>query len=165
MANAEYDAHLAELRRLYVESTPRQRYGMGRNRITNPEHGPNVLVACVSAVEGLARSLAMHQDALSRVSASDVKPELSAIYPQYKHKGTEELIEQYLKRAGLPSPPEYFGEDTWERLHYAVEYRNVLAHECTYLGQDRSPALIEACQQILDKLAAAGGLLEQSALD
>ena len=158
MASAEYDAHLAELRRLYVEATPRQRYGMGRNLINNPKHGPNVLVACVSAVEGLARSLAMHQDALARVSAADVKSELSAIYPRYKHKGAEELIEQYLAIAGLPSPRQYFGEDTWEQLHYAVEYRNVLAHECTYLGQDRSPALIEACQRVLHRLAEAGGL-------
>lgn len=158
MADAEYEAHLAELRKLYVEATPRQRYGMGRNRIKNPEHGPNVLVACVSAVEGLARSLAMHQDALSRVKAPEVKAELAAIYPQYKRKGAEELIEQYLKGVGLPGPSQYFGEATWERLHYAIAYRNVLAHECTYLGQDRSPALIEACQEVLHKLAAAGGL-------
>lgn len=158
MANAEYDAHLAELRKLYVEATPRQRYGIGRDRINNPEHGPNVLVACVSAVEGLARSLAMHQDALSRVGASKLKAELSAIYPRYKHKGPEELIEHYLKGAGLPSPLQFFGEDAWEGLHYAVEYRNVLAHECTYLGQDRSPALIQSCQEVLHKLAAAGDL-------
>ncbi len=158
MANAGYDAHLAELRNLYVEATPRQRYRIGRDRIDNPEHGPNVLVACVSAVEGLARSLAMHQDVLSRVSASDVKNEVSAVYSRYKHKGPEELIEQFLRSAGLPSPSQYFGEDAWERMHYAIEYRNVLAHECTYLGQDRSPALIEACQHVLHKLAAAGGL-------
>ena len=157
MANAEYDVELANLRKIYVEATPRQRYSIGRQRIQNLEHGPNVLVACVSAVEGLARSLAMHTEALS-AKPTDVKSKLSAIYPNYKHKAAEELIEQYLFSAGLPKPADFFGADTWERFHYAIQFRNVLAHECTYLGQHRSPALIEASQQVLHKLAQAAGL-------
>src|SRR5206468_2754030 len=145
MANVDYDQHLAELRKSYVEATPGQRYSIARQRIENLEHGPNVLVACVAAVEGLARSLAMHREALRGAKPLDLKAQLSAIYPKYKWKGPEELIEQYLLDQGLASAPNFFGGDTWERLHYAIEYRNVLAHECTYLGQDRSPALIEAC--------------------
>jgi hypothetical protein len=100
----------------------------------------------------------MHCDALSRVKATELKTELSVIYPKYKRKGAEELIEQFLAAGGLPPANEFFGEDTWGRFHYAVEYRNVLSHECTYLGQDRSPALIESCEAILHKLAAAAGL-------
>ena len=148
---SDYDQHLAELRKLYVEATPRQRYGIAQQRIANPEHGPNVLVACVSAVEGLARSLTMHLHASS-------KADLSRLYPTYKWRGPAELIEQYLSERRLPSPSDHFGDAVWERFLYAVEYRNVLAHECTYLGQDRSPSLVEACQAILHKLAATAGL-------
>jgi len=68
------------------------------------------------------------------------------------------LIKQYLAEKRLPSPVEFFGNDTWERFQYAIEYRNVLAHECTYIGDDRSLALIEACQAVLRKIAAAAGL-------
>ena len=153
---SDYDQHLAELRKLYVEATPRQRYGIAQQRITNPEHGPNVLVACVSAVEGLARSLAMHLHA-------STKADLSSLYPKYKWRGPAELIEQYLFERGLPSPRDHFGGEVWERFLYAVEYRNVLAHECTYLGQDRSPSLIDACETILHKLAATAGLKAASA--
>ncbi len=158
MANADYEQHLAELRKSYIEATPRQRYSIARQRIEHLEHGPNVLVACVAAVEGLARSLAMHREASRGAKTRDLKAHLSAIYSKYKWKRPEELIKQYLLDEGLPAPPESFGNDTWERLHYAIEYRNVLAHECTYLGQDRFPALIEACQIVLHKLAAIGGL-------
>ena len=100
----------------------------------------------------------MHRDALSRLQAGELKSELSAIYPKYKRTGAEQLIEQFLVAGGFPTPNEFFGQETWDRFHYAVEYRNVLAHECTYLGQDRLPSLIKACEAVLHKLAAAGGL-------
>ena len=157
MADMNYDQDLTNLRKNYVEATPRQRYSVGRQRIEHLEHGPNVLVACVSAVEGLARSLAMHCDA-AMAKPPALKSYLSTIYPKYKRKGPEDLIAQYLAGKGLPKPAEFFGRATWQRFHYAIEYRNVLAHECTYLGQDRSPALIEACQTVLHRLAVAAGL-------
>ena len=158
MTDADYEDHLAELRKIYIEATPRQRYSIAKQRIDNLEHGPNVLVACVSAVEGLARSLAMHGKVLGKVIPSEIKPELSAIYPEFKRLGAESLVAEYLSGSGLPTPAEYFGPETWQRFHYAIEYRNVLVHECTYLGQDRSPELIEACQSVLHKLAKAAGL-------
>ena len=151
MDSADFDEHVTKLRKVYVEATPRQRYSIAQQRIERPEHGPNVLVASVSAVEGLARSLAMHRRA-------QTKAELSALYPKYKWRGPEELVEEYLLAGGLAAAAEYFGGEVWERFRYAVEYRNVLAHECTSLGQDRSPALIEACHTVLHMLAAAAGL-------
>ena len=72
--------------------------------------------------------------------------------------GAEELIDEYLASGGLPIPPAYFGSDFWGRFQYAIEYRNVLVRECTYLSHNRSPALIEACHTVLHKLAAAAGL-------
>jgi hypothetical protein len=84
--------------------------------------------------------------------------ELTAIYPTYKWRGPEQLIVEYLKEIGLPEPAEFFGTGIWESFRFAVEYRNVLVHECTYLGSDRSLGLIASCEHVLHKLAAAGGL-------
>jgi hypothetical protein len=151
MSTPDYESELASLRRSYVEATPRQRFSIAKQRIQYPEHGPNILVASVSAVEGFARCLAMH------CYATD-KSALSALYPEYRHKGAEELINEYLGKRGLGDPTVFFGGEIWKRFHYAVEYRNLLAHECTYLGQDRSPALVEACRVVLEKLAASHGL-------
>ena len=151
MDDAEIEERLTELRRLYVEATPRQRLHIAKQRLEFPEHGPNVLIAAVSAVEGFARSITMHCRAGS-------KPELSAIYSQYKFKAPEELISEYLERRPLGSPDTFFDRDDWRLFQFAVKYRNVLAHECTYLGQDISPALISATRRVLSKLAATQGL-------
>jgi hypothetical protein len=86
------------------------------------------------------------------------KAELSAVYPRYRNKGAEELIEEFLSVRGLGSADDFFGSGTWKRFRYAVQYRNLLAHECTYLGQDMSPRLIEACRGVLESLAKTQGL-------
>ena len=147
----DFEAELSQLRRSYIEATPRQRLSIAQRRMRFPEHGPNVLVASVSAVEGFARCLAMHRRA-------NTKPELSAIYPAYRFKGAEDLISEYLSDRKLGEPADFFGNDTWELFKFAVEYRNLLAHECTYLGQDLSPALVEACRSVLNGLAVSQGL-------
>lgn len=41
----------------------------------------------------------------------------------------------------------------------AVDYRNLLAHECTYLGLDKFPSLIDGCEEILEKLVELAGLV------
>jgi hypothetical protein len=51
----------------------------------------------------------------------------------------------------------FFGEDTWKCFVYAVDYRNLLVHECTYLGLDVFPSLIEACEAVLNKLEKLAG--------
>ena len=145
------EEHLSELRRLYVEATPRQRLHIAKQRLEFPEHGPNVLIATVSAVEGFARSIAMHCRAGS-------KAELTAIYPQYKFKAPEELIAEYLQSRNLGTPETFFDPESWRLFKIAVKYRNVLAHECTYLGQDKSPSLILAARDVLSKLAETQGL-------
>ena len=111
MGSDDFDEHVAELRKSYVEATPRQRYSIAQQRIEHPEHGPNVLVASVSAVEGLARSLAMHRRA-------QTKAELSALYPKYKWRSPEELVEEYLLGGGLGNAAAYFGGEIWERFRY-----------------------------------------------
>jgi hypothetical protein len=81
----DYKAELDQLRRSYIEASPRQRFSIARQRIRYPEHGPNILVANVSAVESFARCLAMHCHAKSKAA-------LSELYPTYRFKGAEELI-------------------------------------------------------------------------
>jgi hypothetical protein len=151
MVDSEIESHLADLRCLYVEATPRQRLSVAKQRIQNPEHDPNRLIAYVSAVEGFARTLCMHLHAKS-------KAELSAIYPEYRWRGAEELIVEYLAAKGFGAPATHFEEGVWDLFCYAVQYRNLLAHECTYLGLDRSPGLIDACRTVLRKLAGHEGL-------
>ena len=151
MAVPEIESHLAELRSLYIEATSRQRLSVAKQRILNPEQDPNRLIAYVSAVEGFARSLCMHLRAKS-------KPELSAVYSEYRMRGAEDLVLEYLTKKGFDAPESEFGADAWELFRYAVQYRNLLAHECTYLGLDKSPALVDACRTVLRKLAAHEGL-------
>ena len=151
MVDSEIESHLAELRQHYVEATPRQRLSVARQRILNPEHDPNRLIAYVSAVEGFARTLCMHL----RVKS---KAELAALYPQYRWRSAEELIREYLTAKGVVDPATQFEEGAWGLFCYAVQYRNLLAHECTYLGLDKSPALVNACRIVLRKLAAYEGL-------
>lgn len=148
---AEIEAHLVDLRRSYVEALPKQRLHVGKQRISNPEHDPNRLIAYVSATEGFARSLCMHQHART-------KAELSAIYSQFERRGVLSLIGEYLKKKSLGEPRDHFGSEIWQLFGYAVEYRNLLAHECTYLGQDSSPRLIDACRAVLKTLAKDEGL-------
>jgi hypothetical protein len=147
----DYEAHLEQLRELYIKATPRQRLGIAVQRISNPDHGPNLLVAYVSALEGFARCLAMHQEGQS-------KTELCAIYPKYRNMSTEQLITEYLQKKIDSDPLSFFGQGIWKMIRYAVKYRNLLAHECTYLGQDKHSDLIAACAQALRKLADVEGL-------
>ena len=81
------------------------------------------------------------------------KAELSSVYPDYRSKGAEELIEEFLSIRELGTAASFFGPVTWKRFGYAVQYRNLLVHECTYLGQDLSPQLIESCRAVLESLA------------
>ena len=147
----EIEKHLVDLRRSYVEALPRQRLSVAKQRINNPHHDPNRLIAYVSAAEGFARSLCLHH-------RGQTKEQLSALYPEYERRGPQALIGEYLTAKSLGTPRDHFGADTWKLFGYAVDYRNLLAHECTYLGQDRSPQLIDACRKVLQTLVKDAGL-------
>jgi hypothetical protein len=80
------------------------------------------------------------------------------MYRRYRDRAPKSLIEEYLRAKGKNDPKNFFGEDNWKLFGYAVDYRNLLAHECTYLGLDKFPSLIEACEAVLEKLVQLGGL-------
>jgi hypothetical protein len=150
-ADIDYVAELDKIRNNYVTAAPRQRLSIIRQRLEDHHFGPNLLVTAVSAVEALARSLAMHHRART-------KAELKKLYPKYRDRSPKTLINEYLRDKGIADAHAYFGEDNWRLFSYAVEYRNLLAHECTYLGLDKFPSLIEACNAVVNKLAALGGV-------
>ena len=86
------------------------------------------------------------------------KAELKALYGKYRDREAKSLVTEYLSSQGKTNPADVFGSDTWRKFGYAVSYRNMLVHECTYLGQDKYPHLIEACKVVLDNLAGLAGL-------
>lgn len=147
----DYVAELLKIRDTYAILTPRQRLSVIRQRLDDHHFGPNRLVTSVSAVEALARSLAMHHCARS-------KADLKKLYSKYRDRLPKTLVAEYLKARGIGDPTSFFGEDNWKLFGYAVEYRNLVAHECTYLGLDKFPSLIEACEAVLEKLSQLGGL-------
>ena len=148
-ANVDYVADLATIRESYISATPQQRLHIIRQRLEDHHFGPNRLVTAVSAVEALARCLLQHVGARS-------KADLRANYPRYKKWVATSLVREYLAKRGVTDPSAFLEQDNWKLLGYAVEFRNVLVHECTYLGLDKFPSLIEACEVVLAKLVALG---------
>jgi len=141
----DYVADLVMLRERYVSATPGQRLSIIHQRLEDHHFGANRLVTSVSAVEGLARTLAMHEHASSKAG-------LGLLYPKYRYRKPEGLVREYFVAKGISDPAAHLQEDTWRLFGYAVQYRNLLAHECTYLGLQKFPSLIEACEEVLAAL-------------
>ena len=141
----DYVSDLKMLREHYVSATPSQRLSIILQRLEDHHFGANRLITSVSAVEGLARTLVMHEHTLS-------KAELVPLYPKYRYRKPEGLVREYFLSKGISDPAAHLQQDTWRLFGYAVEYRNLLAHECTYLGLQKFPSLIEACEEVLAAL-------------
>lgn len=137
---------LERLRESYVTATPRQRLSVVRQRLDNPRANPNVLVTHVAAVEALARSLVMNSYAKS-------KEELKSIYPKFRYRKAQTLVADYLELKGRSDPAAFFGEGTWANFKHAVNYRNLLVHESTYLANYKFDPLVIACEEVLKKMA------------
>lgn len=150
-AMPELAARLLRLREQYVTATPRQRLAKARQRILNVHAYPNQLVTHVSAVEGVARALLMHERAKAKV-------ELRAIYGKYKNREAHTLVAEYLAAKGFPDPAASIGANEWQQFRHAVDYRNLLVHECTYLGLEKFDLLVNGCNAVLAKLAQVAGL-------
>jgi hypothetical protein len=155
-ADIDYMAELINIRENYVTVNPRQRLSVIRQRLEDHHFGPNRLITAVSAAEALARSLAMNHRASTKV-------ELKKLYSKYRDRSPKTLVHEYLKDKGVSDAKAFFEEDNWQLFGYAVEYRNLLAHECTCLGLDKFPSLIEACEAVVNKLAKLGGIREKQA--
>jgi hypothetical protein len=139
-----------ELRKMYVKATLRQRYGVAIQRIDNPGLGPSLLVNVVSALEGFSRAVAM------RGLVTDGVP-LEQAYKRLKHLGAVDLLVDHVCPKYRVAPRDAFGSGAWDQLPEAVEFRNLLIHEATYLNGGTSKRLIAASRHTLDTLAALSG--------
>ena len=137
----DYRNHLKELRKLYYRSNPEQRIHVARQRLDNPEHGPNLIVTYASAIEGILRSLVVWKDTTTNQPSQKT-------YDKYKYKDVPSLFTKYLKQTQA-SKESIVSEETYELVRFALKYRHLLVHECTYLGQDKYTELIEACEKFL----------------
>jgi hypothetical protein len=146
-------AHADELLRKYATATPAARLRAIRQRLASaePEMGSTRLVTIVSAVEALARSLIVHA-AGRPASTAEMR------HRQFRAAGPVELVEEVLRLRGVPAAPQQFGRDVWEMFEAATRYRDLIVHECTYVGQDRHPHLIAAATAVLRGLIALAGL-------
>jgi hypothetical protein len=139
----EYDKHLKELRESYRRLLPRQRVKIAKERITNPDAGANEIIIKVSAIEGILRSLLIWKlNESERPSAS--------LYGKYRNANVDSLYEDLCIALNVER---LVTDECFEVVKYAVSYRNLLAHECTYLGQDTYPSLIKSCDDMLFELA------------
>lgn len=140
-----YVDELNNLRDVYVSVPPRARLNVIRRRLAQPEIGPTRLVTIVSAVEALARSIAVRARNIDGT-------EISIIYATYRYKDPKVLVAEVLKLHDFSEPAIYFMSDTWLLFGHAVDFRNLVVHECTYLGQDKYPSLIEASEEVLSAM-------------
>ena len=148
-----YVTELSDLRSVYVSANPQSRLYVIRQRLAQSEIGPTRLVTIVSAVEALARSLAVHASAKQGL-------EIARVYDDFRYEKPEALVREVLNKYGRYDPKTYFKEDTWSLFLSAVGFRNLIVHECTYLGQDKYPSLIEASEDVLNALINLGDLRE-----
>lgn len=141
----DYRKHIDSLRDAYVKATPSQRYRVALDRIENPDCGPNKLIQLVSAVEGLARTIAINIAVSSGESVENA-------YKKLRFEKPEILISEYIAKNFGKKPEDLIGEDNWELFGFAVEYRNLLIHECAFLGQDKSIPMISSLLKVFETL-------------
>ena len=152
----DFEAELARLRDDYMAAAPGQRLNVIHQRLDDHHFGPNRLVTEVCAVEGFARCLMVSHGARGR------EARLRAYYSKYRNWGASSLVREYLavKKAGTPQ--EVFGTDSWRLYGHAIGFRNLLAHECTYLGLQKFEPLIGACRAVLTGLVRLSGVRQRA---
>jgi hypothetical protein len=149
--DSDFVVKLINLTRAYRTVSPQFRYNTIRKRLAQEEIGATKLITVVSAVEGLARSIAVHNKVSTEALVAD-------LYLKYRNRSPVALVEEVFKFYCAGSPSNYFQDDTWKYFRHAVDYRNLVVHECTYLGQDNYLPLIEATFNILDALVKLADL-------
>jgi hypothetical protein len=151
--NVDLLEHPDELQRAYAMATPAARLRVIRQRLASAhgEMGSTRLVTIVSAVEALARSLVVHS-AGRPASTAEMR------HRQFRATGPVDLVEEVLRLRGAPPAAQHFDGDEWDFFQVATRYRDLIVHECTYVGQDRHPYLIAAAETVLHGLIELAGL-------
>jgi hypothetical protein len=141
----DYAQHIKELREWYITASKEQRVGVARDRMEDPCCRPNILITSVSAIEGAARAIVLEQQSAKGKS-------VQSTYKKVKWEDPVALIEKWICQEIQKTPEELFSKDCWEEFKWAVEYRNLLIHECTFLSQSYSIPLIKACENVWNRL-------------
>ena len=147
---SDVDLTPKQLRDLYVAGTLKQRYRIACQRIDFPQLGPSVLVNAVSALEGFSRAIAVR--VLVQAGTSVQKA-----YQFHRSTGTIDLITKHICPWLRTTPTAAFGAKVWQQIPEAVEFRNLLIHEATFLNGGTCKRLIAASRHCLDTLAALSG--------
>lgn len=134
------------LRELYVNSTLNQRYRVALERRRNPDHGPNVLVNAVAALEGFTRA-AVIQDLIGAGKTTQ------EAYACTRWLNPSDLLKDFLLPSLDISGEEAFGRESWERLALAMQFRNLLVHEATYLHGGTCRVLVDTVDEVFDAVA------------
>jgi len=140
------------LRGLYVRATLRQRYSVAKARIDNPDHGPNRVVAAIAALEGFTRAVAVKAELESGTP-------LELAYEKLRWTKPLELLESYVLPALHTTPAEVFDPAMWKLLPEAIEFRNLLVHEATYLHGGTCEQLVDAAVHVLERIAQLTGAI------
>ena len=146
-------AHADEILRTYAIATPAARLRSIRQRLASAhaEMGPTRLVTVVAAVEALCRSLIVH-------SAGRPPSTAEMRHRQFRDTGAVELVQEVLRLRAAPGVAELFGPQVWERFEVALRYRDLIVHECTYIGRDAHADLITAVTTVLRGVIELAGL-------
>ena len=151
--HAQLQDHPDELQRAYAMATPAARLRAIRQRLASAhaEMPSTRLVTVVGAVEALARSLVVH---------SFGRPPQTAEmrHRQFRDTSPLELVQEVLRLRGVGAATLHFADDAWHGFEAAVRYRDLIVHECTFVGQDRLGHLIEDADAVLRGLIELAGL-------
>ena len=150
----ELREELEQLRRSYAAAKPSARLATIRQRLARAEGdtGPTRLVATVSAVEALARSLIVHAPGRPPATAH-------FRYQQVRNKQPLDLVEEALRLHGGKLPADQVGAQAWALFELAIQVRNLVVHECTVLAHDKYPAMADAAGRVLEAMVEVAGLL------
>lgn len=140
----DFEEHLKRLQFMYSGTIIPLRTKVVKDRLNNPNCGPNKLILEVSATEGTARTILIKllmdngldpKKTFKKVDKLKVRDVFGQIY---KLKGLK--IDNLLKTK------------VWKTFNWAIKYRNFLIHHCAFVGGKTSTELIKATIQIRKKL-------------
>jgi len=143
----------ADLRQAYIGANLRQRYRVAMSRLENPEHGPNRVVTAVAALEGFARAVTVKGLVAEGASVDDA-------YARVRWTGPLELIADHVLPALGTTAEEAFNTSAWALIPEAIQFRNLLVHEATYLHGGTCEELIAAVTHVAERMAQLAGVKE-----
>lgn len=139
-----YESHLARLRKSYVSGTPAQRAGIARQRMDNPGVTANMLITCVSAVEGLSRSLVIEGLVLDGMEHRDA-------YDTTWRMSPPDMVSAIARSRGQ-NPETLVDADVCRLFVWGVKYRHLLIHEATFLNENDGSWLIDATRRLFNAI-------------